>query len=85
MLCPIGKIFEIFWARRGLERDSGPPCWKSAEASLRACWLGDFVGLVENRGGSDLHNDRICPWLDGVVAKLLLFPVNQNRNDAALD
>ena len=79
------KFLGFFWARRGLERDSGPPGWKSAEVSLRTCWLGDFVGLIEDRGGSDLHNNRICPWLHSVIAQLLLFAINKERNDAALD
>ena len=55
--------------------------------SGRACLsvgLGDLVGLIEDRGGSNLHDDRISPWLHGVVAQLLLLAVNQDGHDAAL-
>ncbi len=38
--------------------------------------LGDLVGLIEDRGGSDLHNHRIGPRLHGVVAQLLLLAID---------
>ena len=66
-------------------RDCGPSGWKLAGVSLRTCWLGDLVGLIEDRRGSDLHNHRICPWLHGVIAQLLDLAINQDFDDAALD
>lgn len=64
--------------------DSGPSGWKSAGVRLRACWLLDLVGLIEDCRGSNLDDDRISPWLHGVVAQLLLLAVNQDGHDAAL-
>ena len=47
--------------------------------------LLDFVGLVEDCGGSDLHDHGIGASLDRVVAQLLHFAVDQNFYDAALN
>ena len=99
MLCPIGEIFEIFLGsaclsvksipiyryKSVLKGDSGPSDWKSAEVSLRACWLLDLVGLAEDCGGPNLHDNGVGPWLHGVVAQLLLLAVNQDGHDAALN
>ena len=56
--------------------DSGLPSLILAGASLRTCWLGDSVGLVEDNRGSDHHDDGIGPWLHLVFPELLLFSIN---------
>ena len=68
-----------------LKGDSGPSGWDWAVISLRACWLLDSVGLVEDHCGSDLHDHGIGASLDRVVAQLLHFAVDQNFYDAALN
>jgi len=90
MLCPIGKNFGIFLPpaclsvdstpihryRSGLKADSGPPSLILAGASLRACWLGDSVGLIEDNRGPDHHDDGIGPWLHLVFPELLDLAIN---------
>ncbi len=77
----------IYRYKSALKGDSGAPGWISAEFRLETDLelagflgqgpaLGDPVGLVEDRGCSDLHNHRICPWLHGVIAQLLDLAVN---------
>ena len=56
--------------------DSGLPGLILAGASLRACWLGDSVGLVEDNRGSDHHDDGIGPWLHLVLPELLDLAIN---------
>ena len=56
--------------------DSGLPGLILAGASLRACWLGDSVGLVEDNRGADHHNDGIGPWLHLVLPELLDLAIN---------
>ena len=96
MLCPIGEIFEIFLGlsvkpipiyryKSVLKGNSDLKGWKSAGARLRTCWLGDLVGLAEDSGGPNLHDNGVGSWLHGVVAQLLLLAVDQDRNNAALN
>ena len=47
--------------------------------------LLDFVGLVEDHGGANLHDHGIGASLDRVVAQLLFLAVDQDGNDAALN
>ena len=45
--------------------------------------LGDSVGLIEDRGGSDLNNHRIGTWFNGVVAQLLCLAIDKDSHNAA--
>ena len=47
--------------------------------------LLDFIGLVEDHGGTDLHDHGIGASLDRVVAQLFLLAIDQDGNDAALN
>ena len=69
----------IYRYKSTLKGDSGAPGWISAECRLetdlelagflgKGPALGDPVGLVEDCGGSDLHNHSVCTRLNGVIA-----------------
>ncbi len=74
-----GKEFRDIFALSVPERaraDSGLPSLILAGASLRACWLGDSVGFIEDNRGADHHNDGIGSWLHGVLPELLDLAIN---------
>jgi hypothetical protein len=43
------------------------------------------VSLIEDHGGSNLHDYRISASLDRVVTQFHFFAIDQNRDDAALN